>query len=143
MYSGEGTLAHANGDTYEGAFLEGQYNGKGELIYSDGSLYIGSFLNGEFNGIGVFILKDGSRLVANWGNGKRLGGASNPVAPLPSENPVTPTPDLPRASDATPTDTGEIPPVEGNNTTSDESELIYNDPNFGQSEEIPIEVEGN
>jgi len=41
----------ANGDIYEGGWLDGKPHGQGVMNYANGSRYNGDWLNGEFHGI--------------------------------------------------------------------------------------------
>ena len=53
----------ANGDVYEGQWLNGTMNGQGEFRMADGSVYKGGYKNGKKNGNGTLIDKDGIRFV--------------------------------------------------------------------------------
>ena len=57
----------ANGDSFDGHMLIGQYDGKGKLVYHDEKGYYDGFWTlGKFNGKGVRIYSDGSKFVGDF-----------------------------------------------------------------------------
>lgn len=53
--NGKGKFKAANGDIYDGDFVNSLYHGTGLLTYPDGSTYQGKFAKGKFNGKGKII----------------------------------------------------------------------------------------
>ena len=64
-----GRLVHANGDVYEGEFLNNKANGYGEYKHADGSLYQGYWINNLQNGHGKETWEDGSVFEGKYLNG--------------------------------------------------------------------------
>lgn len=60
---GNGRMVLANGDIYEGQFLDGLFHGTGEYHYKNGDIYIGEFENGRESG-GQIIRPNGNRYNA-------------------------------------------------------------------------------
>lgn len=67
------SYALANGERYQGEFLNGKKEGKGTLVFPDGTKYIGEFRNDTFNGNGLLILKIGESYEGDFVNGKKHG----------------------------------------------------------------------
>ncbi len=57
---GQGTFTFKNGQAYFGRFFDNLRNGKGKFTFSDGSIYEGSFANDNFIGHGTYTSKSGS-----------------------------------------------------------------------------------
>jgi hypothetical protein len=68
--TGRGVCFHANGDVYQGSFVEGVPHGKGCLRYSNGNEYNGYFLKGKCHGQGKLKYPDGSVFTCEWSSGK-------------------------------------------------------------------------
>lgn len=72
---GTGTLTYASGDTYSGAWVDGQKSGKGReyfLVAKDGcTFYEGEFKNSVRDGKGNMYYEDGSHEQQYWSKGKR------------------------------------------------------------------------
>ena len=47
MLSGQGTAMYANGDKYEGAFMDYKRNGQGTYTYADGTVETGIWKDDE------------------------------------------------------------------------------------------------
>lgn len=49
--NGKGKYSCADGDTYEGGYVDGKKHGKGTFnCAADGEVYIGDYVNGKKNG---------------------------------------------------------------------------------------------
>jgi len=55
---GKGVLTWADGESYDGEFIQGQRTGKGVYISQGGDRYEGSFTEGKRDGQGVLISAD-------------------------------------------------------------------------------------
>ncbi len=115
----------ANGSTYSGDFLNGQYHGVGALRGRDG-VYTGNFIAGRFEGLGVFTMTDGRRYIGQFvagsmsGLGRLLDAQGGEVFSgqfvdgMPSAQTSTPQrpnlPQRPRISAAPPVITAPAPP---------------------------------
>jgi len=53
-----GMQRFANGDVYDGEFVEGKRHGKGKFLYAHGDMYIGEFENNQFHGFGIHTRVD-------------------------------------------------------------------------------------
>lgn len=53
-----GKIKHANGDLYDGEFLNHKRHGKGSFHYANGNLYQGEFEEGLYHGFGVLTTVD-------------------------------------------------------------------------------------
>ena len=51
-YHGRGVGTSANGDRYEGDFVDNKPHGRGVLTWANGNRYEGPFVNGDMHGIG-------------------------------------------------------------------------------------------
>ncbi|CAI2364639.1 unnamed protein product [Moneuplotes crassus] len=60
---GDGVHYYANGDIYDGEFLDNQRVGKSRLRFHDGSEYIGQFIEDTADGHGIFTDKEGNRYM--------------------------------------------------------------------------------
>ncbi len=68
----KGTRTIANGDKYEGEFLNGKFHGKGTYTYANGDKYEGEFLNGKFTGKGTFTCSNGKPFTGTLENKEPL-----------------------------------------------------------------------
>jgi len=70
---GKGTYHWANGDRYEGDWVNDQMNGKGIFFWADGDRYEGDWVNDQMNGKGIFFWADGDRYEGDWVNDQMNG----------------------------------------------------------------------
>eukprot|EP00546_Thalassionema_frauenfeldii_P005706 CAMPEP_0178929606 /NCGR_PEP_ID=MMETSP0786-20121207/20710_1 /TAXON_ID=186022 /ORGANISM="Thalassionema frauenfeldii, Strain CCMP 1798" /LENGTH=265 /DNA_ID=CAMNT_0020605915 /DNA_START=46 /DNA_END=843 /DNA_ORIENTATION=- len=69
--NGHGVFQKANGDRYEGRFVDGHLNDTfAKVTFANHSTYIGSFYNKMLNGHGTYIWPDGTQYKGNWEDGK-------------------------------------------------------------------------
>lgn len=68
MKHGHGVERFANGDLYEGDYINGKPDGKGEYRWSDGSYYKGEFCGGLRHGKGFWSKAGKSRFDNLTGN---------------------------------------------------------------------------
>lgn len=73
---GEGVLLEANGNRYEGRFVNGRYEGQGMMTTPDGWSYVGTFRAGQFAG------QVAPPLPPSAGEGDRPAPAEAEAAPL-------------------------------------------------------------
>jgi hypothetical protein len=59
-FTGKGKATSADGDVYEGDFVEGFLSGKGKKTFTDGTVYEGDFVEGIFNGKGKYTYTNGT-----------------------------------------------------------------------------------
>lgn len=69
---GKGKYIYANGDWYEGDFIDGLFSGEGTMSYKDGSKYIGAYKSGQRNGKGKYISVNGTMQEGDFENDKFL-----------------------------------------------------------------------
>ena len=50
MKDGEGVLTFANGDKYDGEFIDDEFEGQGVFTWANGDKYEGQFKNGKAEG---------------------------------------------------------------------------------------------
>ncbi|TYZ60784.1 hypothetical protein PybrP1_006417 [[Pythium] brassicae (nom. inval.)] len=67
------SAASTSSSSYEGGVEFGRYCGHGVLQLADGNRYEGEFLNGQFHGRGTLYFPEG-RLEGAWENGKKIDG---------------------------------------------------------------------
>ena len=71
------------GNTYVGAWQDGQYHGQGTLTYTDGATYVGAWQDGKRHGRGTYTSADG--VNAAYGRGRfmsvKIGWMPNLSAP--------------------------------------------------------------
>ena len=72
-YDGKGTFYFASGDKYEGSFKNGLRNGNGTFTFANGNKYIGDNVNDKFEGDGSFIFANGDEYAGGFAAGKRNG----------------------------------------------------------------------
>jgi hypothetical protein len=70
---GQGIGLYANGNRYEGEWLEGKKHGKGIYFYPDGERYDGDFTNDKRQGVGKYYWKNGDIYNGQWQNDRRHG----------------------------------------------------------------------
>ena len=70
LYGGRGKLNYANGDCYEGEFVDGLRQGQGSLTYYGGDLYVGQWINDMKEGDGCETYVNGKVLEGVWKKGK-------------------------------------------------------------------------
>ncbi len=71
--TGNGTFVYENGDSYVGAFKNGEREGNGTFEYANGDRFVGEYLAGKRHGEGTYIFKNGDRYVGMFANGLRAG----------------------------------------------------------------------
>ena len=72
--NGPGQFRFANGDMYQGEFVDGFFHGWGTIVFSEtGDRYDGEFSRGAFNENGVYTWKNGNCYVGKWKNNKMHG----------------------------------------------------------------------
>ncbi len=79
--NGHGTFRTANGDFYEGEFVNNTVNGHGIVRWADGDSFEGEFLADKKNGHGTYRYADGRTESGIWKNTECPGC---PVKPAPS-----------------------------------------------------------
>ena len=72
--TGKGVYRYANGDMYDGYFLDGKHHVKGVFSYANGNRYIGGFEDGQQHGLGVFTYANGSYFEGCFIKGKMTTG---------------------------------------------------------------------
>lgn len=77
--NGLGKYLFANGNTYEGNFVNGRGSGKGKVVNTDGSSYVGDFVNGKMEGRGIFLSANGNTYNGVWTNNVRSGQGTQTV----------------------------------------------------------------
>merc|ERR1711973_582936 len=70
---GQGKAILSNGDSYEGAYVDGMRNGFGTYRFRSGARYRGYYTNGKKNGKGVMHYPDGSIYEGDWVEDERQG----------------------------------------------------------------------
>eukprot|EP00948_MAST-09A_sp_MAST-9A-sp1_P003568 g3568.t1 len=73
---------YANGDIYDGEWVDGKRHGRGTMVYRDGSKYVGEYENGLFHGFGVMqwntikqgkLIFRGRKYEGDWKQGRKDG----------------------------------------------------------------------
>ncbi len=72
-YTGKGKYTFANGDIYEGDFVNGELTGKGKYTFTNGDIYEGKFAYGELTGKGKYTWTSGEIYEGDFVDGKRTG----------------------------------------------------------------------
>jgi len=62
---GQGKCIYANGEIYEGGWIDGMRDGQGTYIYASGAVYEGRWKHST-NGQGKMTWPDGAVYVGNW-----------------------------------------------------------------------------
>jgi hypothetical protein len=70
---GEGVLTYADGSVYRGQFDMGVITGKGSITFTNNSKYEGDFVNGVFHGKGIYTYSDGNRYDGEFNKGQMEG----------------------------------------------------------------------
>jgi hypothetical protein len=71
LWSYTNSISYANGDVYEGEFVEGERHGQGTYVYATGNTYRGSFKFGQCHGTGTFTyVTNGETYEGEFGNGE-------------------------------------------------------------------------
>lgn len=71
---GEGKMTYANGNEYEGRWMNNKRDGKGITKYASGNVYTGTWKEGKRHGFGVFhIKKTGDIYRGHWSQGLKSG----------------------------------------------------------------------
>jgi hypothetical protein len=70
---GHGKYTDADGHKYVGYFKNDNREGQCEFVYFDGSTYDGAYANDKKEGYGVFVYADGQKYEGQWSLGKRNG----------------------------------------------------------------------
>jgi hypothetical protein len=60
----------ANGQRYEGQWVDGRKEGFGRYFWPNGDLFEGQFLNGIYHGEGTLTYVSGRKVVGEWVDGK-------------------------------------------------------------------------
>ena len=79
--NGNGTEIFADGNIYNGDFIDNRREGKGTFIFADGDIYTGSFVNSKFEGQGTYTWTDGQNYVGEWKDDKINGKGTMTYAP--------------------------------------------------------------
>ena len=66
---GAGRLVDAQGDLYEGEFVDGVLNGRGRAVHRTGAVYEGNFREGVFSGQGVLRMPNGDEYRGSFERG--------------------------------------------------------------------------
>eukprot|EP00483_Globobulimina_turgida_P000386 UN00386 len=74
---GKAKVMYANGDTFEGEYIDGKKNGKGIYFWKEfQATYDGEWSMGIRRGNGKFTYSDGSRYEGEWDNNYRSGSGT-------------------------------------------------------------------
>ncbi len=73
MANGKGRLIHADGDVYEGNWLNDKAHSYGVYIHTDGAKYVGEWLEDKQHGKGIESWPDGAQYEGDYKNGKKHG----------------------------------------------------------------------
>lgn len=74
---GLGTSTFTNRATYTGQYSKGLFHGKGKYNYPDGGVYEGNWVDGRIEGQGIYTAKDGGYYSGEWKNNKSNGYGKN------------------------------------------------------------------
>lgn len=72
-FSGRKTVAFANGNKYEGDWVNGKLHGKGTYTWADGRKYEGNWVNGNAQGKGILTWAEGDKYAGDFVNDKFTG----------------------------------------------------------------------
>jgi radial spoke head protein 1 len=78
-YSGPATATYPNGDSYNGAFINGVRHGLGTYTFASGAVYSGHYSNNLRHGKGCSTLPDGSYFDGIFAEGTRVFGTARYV----------------------------------------------------------------
>ena len=70
--NGYGIYIGADGQKYEGQFVNDKREGHGIFTWTDGQVYKGEFQNNHKHGRGVHFFQDGTKKIGQFENGKLL-----------------------------------------------------------------------
>ena len=73
MFHGKGVFTWANGDRYEGDFFLNKRTGKGSYWWSSGESYEGDFVDGKLSGWGKYTWSDGTFYNGEFVDNERTG----------------------------------------------------------------------
>lgn len=76
-WNGKGTLLNANGDSYQGFFVDDARHGRGIYRFTSGDVYEGDFLDDNRHGRGVFKFHNGSTYAGEFYMGRYVQKISN------------------------------------------------------------------
>ena len=74
MFHGKGVFIWANGDRYEGDFFLNKRTGKGIYLWASGESYQGDFVDGKLDGWGIYTWPDGAYYEGEFINNERGNG---------------------------------------------------------------------
>ncbi|NQW28224.1 MAG: hypothetical protein HQ474_09960 [Flammeovirgaceae bacterium] len=63
-------VTYANGDKYEGDWVDGKMNGLGTYTFANGDKYEGDRVDGRMNGSGTYTYANGDKYEGDWVDGK-------------------------------------------------------------------------
>lgn len=69
---GNGLMVFANGDRYEGNFVQNHLSGYGKMKYGDGSSYEGNWYKDMYEGEGTYISADGEVIKGRFHEGQLI-----------------------------------------------------------------------
>lgn len=69
---GDGLMVFANGDRYEGNFVQNHLSGYGKMKYGDGSSYEGNWYKDMYEGEGTYISADGEVIKGRFHEGQLI-----------------------------------------------------------------------
>ena len=74
LQNGKGKMLYANGDLYEGGWVNDKKEGYGKLkIIINGIEYVGNFKSDKFHGEGIYKTAIGDSYEGSWIKGKKEG----------------------------------------------------------------------
>ena len=74
MFHGKGVFIWVKGDRYEGDFFLNKRTGKGIYLWASGESYEGDFVDGKLDGWGIYTWPDGSYYEGEFINNERRNG---------------------------------------------------------------------
>ena len=75
-FNGNGTWKFANGDKYEGQWVDSKMHGFGKYEFSNGDRYNGDFHDNKRDGTGTYVWKDKGIYKGQWKKDKREGSGT-------------------------------------------------------------------
>ena len=70
--SGHGVYTYANGNVYDGEWINGERCGPGVLTFKNGDVFAGNFFQNAMNGKGTFTPNGGDPVESEWIGGERV-----------------------------------------------------------------------